>query len=98
MPPDTTRTGSVQTTDGISLALHRWPAIAGASRGTVLLVHGLGEHCGRYEHVAARLTGRGWDVVGHDLRGHGKSGGKRGSIPRESAFLDDLALVHDHVV
>jgi alpha-beta hydrolase superfamily lysophospholipase len=98
MPPDTTRTESVPTADGLNLAYRRWPATDRAARGTILLVHGLGEHCGRYEHVAARFAGRGWDVVGHDLRGHGRSGGKRGSIPRGTAFLDDLSLVYDNVV
>jgi alpha-beta hydrolase superfamily lysophospholipase len=88
----------VRTADGITIAIRRWPATGGGARGTILLVHGLGEHSGRYEQVAAHLAGRGWDVVAHDLRGHGRSDGKRGSIPREDAFLEDLALVHDHVI
>jgi alpha-beta hydrolase superfamily lysophospholipase len=98
MPLDSTFADSVQTTDGITLALRRWRSADRVARGTILLVHGLGEHSGRYRHVAGHLAGRGWDVVGHDLRGRGRSGGKRGSIPRATAFLEDLALVHDHVV
>lgn len=83
------------TPDGVSLQLRRWPS-AGA-RGTALIVHGLGEHIGRYEHVAAWLTARGWQVVGFDQRGHGRSGGARGVIPTADALLEDLAQVIDAV-
>ena len=84
------------TRDGLALHLRRWPA-AGPARGTVQLVHGLGEHIGRYEHVAAALVSAGWRVVGHDHRGHGRSEGARGDVPRPDALLDDLALVVDRV-
>jgi len=57
--------------DGICLKLRTWPGPAGPDRGTVLVVHGLGEHGGRYAHVAARLAGQGWAVAGYDQRGHG---------------------------
>lgn len=82
--------------DGVPLQLRRWPA-QGASRGNVLIVHGLGEHIGRYEHVADRLTGWGWTVVGHDQRGHGRSGGSRGAIDGPDALLRDLGAVIDAV-
>jgi len=82
--------------DGVALHLRYWPAV-GAARGTVQLVHGLGEHIGRYEHVAAALVAAGWRVVGHDHRGHGRSEGARGDLPQAPALLDDLALVFDHV-
>jgi len=65
------------------------------ARGTVLIVHGLGEHIGRYEAVAARLNRWGWHVVGYDHRGHGASGGPRGDVPDAQALLRDLALVID---
>lgn len=67
------------------------------ARGTVLIVHGLGEHIGRYESVAARLNSWGWNVVGHDQRGHGASGGARGDMPAQDSLLKDLALVIDEV-
>jgi alpha-beta hydrolase superfamily lysophospholipase len=71
-----------------------WPVPDGvARRGSILLVHGLGEHCGRYGHVAHILTGLGLQVRGYDLRGHGRSDGQRGSIPRDGALLDDLRVV-----
>ena len=82
--------------DGLRLHLRRWPAGADA-RGTVQIVHGLGEHIGRYEHVAAALNAAGWHVAGHDQRGHGRSEGPRGSIPHPFALLGDLAMVTDYV-
>lgn len=82
--------------DGVRLHLRRWPA-AGEVRGTVHLAHGLGEHIGRYEHVAAALNAAGWHVSGHDHRGHGRSEGRRGGIPHPMTLLSDLALVTDHV-
>jgi alpha-beta hydrolase superfamily lysophospholipase len=80
---------------GASLHLHRWPSTV--PRGTVLLVHGLGEHGGRYDQLAADLNGWGWNVVAHDHRGHGRSSGARGCIDRDDALLEDLALVIDTV-
>lgn len=84
------------TQDGLGLRLRRWPAGPDA-RGTVQIVHGLGEHIGRYEHVAAALNAAGWHVAGHDQRGHGRSEGPRGSIPHPLALLGDLAMVTDHL-
>jgi len=85
---------SVTTADGLRLHLQHWPAPAGA-RGTVQIVHGLGEHVGRYAALAANLNAAGWNVVGHDQRGHGRSEGARGAMPRADALLADLALVLD---
>lgn len=81
--------------DGVALHLRAWPA-AGEARGRVLIVHGLGEHIGRYGSVAAALNAAGWQVHGYDQRGHGRSGGARGVLPRADALLDDLSRVIDH--
>lgn len=81
--------------DGLDLHLRQW--LCGAPRGTVLLVHGLGEHGGRYDHVAAALNGWGWNVAAPDHRGHGRSSGARGRIDRDDALLEDLSLVIDEV-
>lgn len=88
---------TLATDDGLSLHLREWPSRAAGAHGTVLLVHGLGEHCGRYAHVAARLNDQGWHVVGYDHRGHGRSEGPRGVIARDDALLADLARVIDAV-
>ena len=87
---------NLRTADGLALHLHHWPATA-APRGQVLLVHGLGEHAGRYAHVAAALNTRGWAVSGFDQRGHGHSEGRRGVIAHTDALLADLAAVVDAV-
>jgi alpha-beta hydrolase superfamily lysophospholipase len=86
----------MRTQDGLRLHLRRWPAGPGA-RGLVQIVHGLGEHIGRYEHVAAALNAAGWHVAGHDQRGHGRSEGPRGTIPHPLALLGDVAMVTDHL-
>ncbi len=66
-----------------------------SSRAVVCLVHGLGEHTGRYAHVAAVLNDAGYAVLGFDLRGHGKSGGKRGHTPTYDTLMDDIAHLLD---
>ncbi|MBI5257095.1 MAG: lysophospholipase [Burkholderiales bacterium] len=87
---------TLQTSDGLALQLRDWP-VTGSLRGTVLIVHGLGEHIGRYAHVAAHLNACGWQVFGHDQRGHGNSAGARGAIVAADSLLEDLALVIDTV-
>ena len=82
------------TADGLQLARVAWPA-AGAPRGTVLIVHGLGEHCERYVRLAADLSAAGWSVQSYDQRGHGASEGARGAIATPTSLLDDLALLLD---
>jgi alpha-beta hydrolase superfamily lysophospholipase len=79
--------------DGLRLHLRSWPNPA--ARGTVLLVHGLGEHGGRYAHVGAQLASWGWRVLACDHRGHGRSDGARGAIASDDSLLDDLALAID---
>lgn len=93
MTPDSTATLSTFTaSDGDNLAIHDWPVSEGQPlRGVVVLVHGLGEHAGRYEHVARRLNDWGFAVRGYDQFGHGESGGPRGGLPSPSRLVDDLA-------
>ena len=80
--------------DGTAAFVREWPLPEGvARRGSILLVHGLGEHSGRYGHVADRLAALGLEVSSWDLRGHGRSEGARGSIPRDDALLEDLRFV-----
>jgi alpha-beta hydrolase superfamily lysophospholipase len=64
-------------------------------RGVVILVHGLGEHAGRYDHVARQLNDWGFAVRGYDQCGHGESGGAPGSLPTDTRLLDDLADIVD---
>lgn len=84
------------TRDGLKLHLQRWPVVDNA-HGMVQIVHGLGEHIGRYETLARQLNAAGWHVAGHDQRGHGRSEGPRGSVPSRHALLADLSAVTDHL-
>jgi alpha-beta hydrolase superfamily lysophospholipase len=82
--------------DGENLAVQDWPLAEGVTpRGTIVLVHGLGEHAGRYDHVARRLNAWRFAVRGYDHYGHGESGGTRGGLPAESRLVDDLGDVID---
>ena len=83
-------------TDGDNIAVQDWPRAAGtALRGVVVLVHGLGEHAGRYDNLAQRLNAWGFAVRGYDQYGHGESGGPRGGLPADDRLLVDLADIID---
>jgi alpha-beta hydrolase superfamily lysophospholipase len=88
----TTSLQPLRSGDGTTLHARTWLP-AGAARGAVALVHGYGEHIGRYEHVGQAWAARGWAVYGADLRGHGQSAGARGYCDRFAQYLDDLAAL-----
>ncbi|MEO6652919.1 MAG: lysophospholipase [Ilumatobacteraceae bacterium] len=75
--------------DGTSIVHRSWLP-DDDPKAVVLLVHGLGEHSGRYGHVAARLISHGYAVHALDLRGHGKSDGKRAYVRSYDEFMADL--------
>lgn len=80
--------------DGTTLHVADWSCPRpGAQRRGVLILHGLGEHSGRYAHVAQFFNECGFDVRIYDHRGHGRSGGARGDVPDEEALLRDAAVV-----
>ncbi len=79
-----------QTEDGLRLYAQGWQPET-EPRGVVCLVHGLGEHSGRYTHLAAFLNRAGYALLAFDLRGHGKSEGQRGYAPSYEVLLDDIA-------
>lgn len=66
-------------------------------KGTVLLAHGAGEHCGRYLHLERAFTDAGWSLYAYDQRGHGKSTGRRMHVDGFDDYVDDLAKVYDEV-
>ena len=69
---------------------------ASPAHSSIVFMHGLGEHCGRYTHLADYFCTRGFAVRTYDLRGHGKSSGRRGDIPHQDSLLDDAQQVmHD---
>ncbi len=69
----------------------------GKSKAAVALVHGLGEHIGRYAHVGEAFAQAGYALMGMDLRGHGHSGGLRGHTPSVEAYMQDIDLLLEHV-
>ncbi len=77
---------TLRSTDGTALRVARW----GSADRDVLIVHGLAEHAGRYEHVAAALVAAGWRVTLLELRGHGRSEGRRGHVMSWQDYADDV--------
>lgn len=76
--------------DGLPRRSLRWPAPGGA-RAVVLIVHGHGEHVGRYQSLVDALADLPVDFVGCDHLGHGRSGGRRGDAPGGiDGLADDL--------
>jgi alpha-beta hydrolase superfamily lysophospholipase len=73
------------------LAVHEWDS--GQPLFLALLVHGYGEHLGRYDHFAQRLSSSGARVFGPDHQGHGQSDGERVLITNYAAVVEDLHLV-----
>lgn len=69
--------------------------VPGPVRAEVLLTHGLGEYASKYEHVAAYLAERGLRLHAYDLRGHGRSGGRKGDARRYELLLEDLDRVRE---
>lgn len=82
--------GSFQTFDGETIYHQTW-APDTTPRGLIVLVHGLGEHSGRYAHVAEALVAAGHVVAALDHRGHGKSSGKRVFVKSYDEFMRDLS-------
>ena len=80
-----------------TLAFYAWPNAPENARAAVLLLHGLGEHMGRYGHVASALQAAGYVVFGYDHHGHGLSSGLRGNLLSPSQLLDDVRFVIEQV-
>jgi alpha-beta hydrolase superfamily lysophospholipase len=77
-----------QTKDGLQLFCKHWEFAN--PKAVIALIHGLGEHSGRYNHWAKMFNQEGYAVVGLDLRGHGHSDGKKGFVPHYDSLLDDI--------
>lgn len=78
-----------KSSDDLPMYARNWEP-EGNARACIALVHGLGEHIGRYEHVGLALTQAGFILSGYDLRGHGKSGGARGHTHSYDALMNDI--------
>jgi acylglycerol lipase len=76
--------------DGTPILVRHWAVESGEPWATLVIVHGLAEHSGRYEHVGAHFAASGIDAYAIDLRGFGGSGGPRAWVERWSQLHDDL--------
>lgn len=83
-----------KTFDNLNLFAQSW-APENETKAVVILVHGFGEHSTRYTPYIEYFTKKGIAFVGFDLRGHGKSDGKRGSISAYQTFMKDIDLALD---
>jgi alpha-beta hydrolase superfamily lysophospholipase len=68
-----------------------WPCENPSS--VVCIVHGLGEHCNRYNHFAGFFNSKGLACLGYDRVGHGRSSGKRGHVENFSFYLDEIDML-----
>lgn len=82
-------TQTLAARDGTDLLVRRWEP-TGDPWATALLVHGLGEHSGRWEAVGARFAAAGIATESFDHRGHGASAGRRAHVDRWTDLLDDV--------
>jgi len=80
-----------QTRDGLKMYSQCWKPKKKA-RAVICLVHGLGEHSGRYTHLAKFLTDSGFALAAFDLRGHGRSQGTRGHFASYDLVMEDITL------
>lgn len=77
---------------GETMLVRHWPPPQ-ERIGDVVIVHGLAEHSGRYEHVGGAFTDAGFRVVSFDLPGHGATAGKRAYVEHFKDFLDAIDQV-----
>lgn len=80
------QTETITSADGTSLRIGR----SGEGDKDILIVPGLAEHLGRYDHVVEALNQAGWRTTVVELRGHGQSGGKRGHVMQWSEYIEDV--------
>lgn len=87
--------GSHQVCAADGTILHVVDAVLppGQARGSIVIMHGLGEHSGRYQHVVQFFNGCGLSVRCYDHRGHGRSQGRRGDVIHGDPLLQDAQIV-----
>jgi alpha-beta hydrolase superfamily lysophospholipase len=86
----------LESSDGTSLYIQRWLP-ENAPRANLVIVHGVGEHSGRYDNLVNYLVPRGIAVWGFDLRGHGRTDGQRGHINSWEEYRQDVRCALDWV-
>ena len=89
------RDGTIHSADGTQLVWRSWEVER--PRATFAVVHGHGDHSGRYERFARAMAGHGFSTFAVDLRGHGRSEGQRGHVDAWSDWLKDAETFVGHV-
>jgi alpha-beta hydrolase superfamily lysophospholipase len=85
----------LKSADGLDLRLRHWRDDSITRRRTMVVIHGLGEHSGRYQRFARWFVQRGAHIYALDLRGHGLSGGQRGHADSSEQLQDDVQQAVD---
>lgn len=85
----------IASPEGLSLFIRKWKSSSGPSKAHLLVLHGYMEHGGRYRDLAHVMAECGIAVSAVDLRGHGRSEGRRGHVQRFDNYLDDAQTALD---
>jgi alpha-beta hydrolase superfamily lysophospholipase len=92
------REGHFEGDDGLELFFQTWTSKEpGTKAGTLVITHGISEHSECYAPTAEGLVRRGWNVIAWDLRGHGRSDGKRGFVGDFVHYVRDLGYFLQHL-
>ena len=87
--------GFVESPGGVKIAYRAWPQ--SGARINFAVVHGLGEHAGRYERFAKGMARHGMGTFAVDLMGHGNSPGQRGHVDSWGQWTDEVSAFVEHV-
>ncbi|MFV0446267.1 MAG: lysophospholipase [Planctomycetaceae bacterium] len=88
-----TRSLVTASSDGTPLFVRVHRPLSAGMRRQLVIVHGAGQHGGRYDPLASLAVTRGWTVVAFDLRGHGRSGGVPTHLDQFDQYLEDIDAV-----
>lgn len=88
--------GQILSKDRTEIFFQKW--VTAHPKGIVLITHGLAEHSDCYSTLAERLQNQGYEVYAIDLRGHGRSSGKRGYVQDFSDYIKDLKSLMDSIL
>ena len=95
MPLSNSVSGNIHAAGNISLFTAKNSVLH--PKGIVLILHGLAEHLGRYDHVVSSLNDAGYSTCRYDHRGHGRSGGERGYLEDFNLLIEDADRMVDAI-
>ncbi len=90
-------TGRLAGPGKVEFSWKEWKAVPPEAGVVILFVHGLGDHCGRYDALGYYFASRGVPVLAFDLRGHGQSDGPRGHVDRFEDYAGDVMFFREFV-